>query len=126
MECVFFSQEKDLLPVVIFVYSKKQCETSGFGMQHLDLSTSDEKAKIRSFFEGICLLCFGFFLFVFCFKLVCLNRCNCKIEQQRSKTSSDSENPRFAFSRNRFASFFSFDPTWICMRFFRVLFVCLI
>ncbi len=45
-------KEGDLLPVVIFVYSKKQCENSGFGMQHMDLSTASEKSRIRSFFDS--------------------------------------------------------------------------
>ncbi len=45
-------KEADLLPVVIFVYSKKQCENSGFGMQHMDLSTASERSRIRSFFDS--------------------------------------------------------------------------
>ena len=47
-----YLQEKDLLPVVVFVYSKKQCEAAGFGINHIDLSTSTEKSKIRSFFDS--------------------------------------------------------------------------
>ena len=49
---VGYLRDKDLLPCVIFVYSKKQCEASGFGMQHVDLSTTNEKARIRAFFDS--------------------------------------------------------------------------
>jgi antiviral helicase SKI2 len=49
---VKYLKEKDLLPVVIFVYSKKQCENAGFGLQHMDLSVTAEKARIRSFFDS--------------------------------------------------------------------------
>lgn len=45
-------RDNNLLPVVFFVYSKKQCEKIGFGLQHLDLSTPAEKKQIRSFFDS--------------------------------------------------------------------------
>ena len=45
-------EKTDLLPVVIFVYSKRRCESAGFGMIGIDLTTNAEKKAIRSFFEA--------------------------------------------------------------------------
>lgn len=42
---VGFLRDQDLLPVVFFIYSKKNCEKVGFGLQHLDLTTNAEKVR---------------------------------------------------------------------------------
>jgi len=41
-----FLKTQELLPVVIFAFSKKVCEDCAFGLTHLDLTSSAEKSEI--------------------------------------------------------------------------------
>lgn len=47
-----YLQKNDLLPVVIFAFSKKVCEECAFGLPHLDLTTSAEKSEITVAFAA--------------------------------------------------------------------------
>lgn len=42
-------QKKNLLPVVVFSFSRKKCESLGYGMTTVDLTTSVEKSQIHVF-----------------------------------------------------------------------------
>jgi antiviral helicase SKI2 len=41
-----YLKKNELLPVVIFAFSKKVCEDCAYGLYHLDLTTSAEKSEI--------------------------------------------------------------------------------
>jgi superfamily II DNA/RNA helicase len=43
-----YLQKQELLPVVIFAFSKKVCEDTAYGMYNMDLTTSSEKSEIQS------------------------------------------------------------------------------
>jgi antiviral helicase SKI2 len=42
---------KDLLPTVVFTFSKRKCEEYANGLGNLDLTTAAEKSQIHLFFE---------------------------------------------------------------------------
>lgn len=44
---VHFMNERDLLPVVVFVFSKKRCDMCASSIENLELTTADEKSKIH-------------------------------------------------------------------------------
>lgn len=48
---VNFLKKKELLPVVVFVFSKKRCEDLGYGLGQTDLCSKEEKHQIHSFME---------------------------------------------------------------------------
>ncbi|KAF9928398.1 hypothetical protein FBU30_002396 [Linnemannia zychae] len=43
--------KKDLLPVVVFTFSKKKCEENASGLTSTDLMTSTQKSEVHVFFE---------------------------------------------------------------------------
>jgi antiviral helicase SKI2 len=44
-------QKKNLLPVVVFTFSKKKCEEYASALSNLDLTSSTEKSEIHVFIE---------------------------------------------------------------------------
>ncbi len=44
-------REKNLLPVVVFAFSKKKCEDCAYGLSNLDLTNATEKSHIHVFIE---------------------------------------------------------------------------
>lgn len=41
----------DLLPIVIFVFSRKRCDQAALLLQSIDLTTAKEKSEIHKFFN---------------------------------------------------------------------------
>ncbi len=55
-------KDKQLLPVVVFAFSKRRCEECAYGLANVDLTTGKEKSEIHLFIEvnimwRCCLLC---------------------------------------------------------------------
>lgn len=46
MKLVTYLQKKELLPVVVFSFSRKKCDECATGMGHIDLTTSQEKSEV--------------------------------------------------------------------------------
>ena len=44
--------ERSLQPVIVFSFSKKDCESHALQMSKLDFNTSEEKALVREVFEN--------------------------------------------------------------------------
>lgn len=45
-------RDRDLLPVVVFTFSKKKCEQAAHSLRHINLTTSAEKAQIHMFIRS--------------------------------------------------------------------------
>lgn len=45
-----FLRSKDLMPMVIFVFSRKRCDDNAQLLQSVDLTTAKEKSEIHKFF----------------------------------------------------------------------------
>ncbi|KAI8601786.1 NUC185 domain-containing protein [Dissophora ornata] len=48
---VGYLNKKELLPVVVFTFSKKKCEENASGLSSTDLMTSSQKSEVHVFFE---------------------------------------------------------------------------
>ncbi|KAK3817964.1 MAG: antiviral helicase [Linnemannia gamsii] len=48
---VSYLNKKELLPVVVFTFSKKKCEENASGLSSTDLMTSTQKSEVHVFFE---------------------------------------------------------------------------
>lgn len=46
-------QKNELLPVVIFAFSKKKCDSLAYGLQNIDLTSSNEKSEIHVFINSV-------------------------------------------------------------------------
>lgn len=74
---------KDLLPVVVFCFSKKKCEDFAYGLKAVDLTTVKEKNDAHSFIESaVCRLgendrCVLHRQFITCFFFFFLRRSGC-------------------------------------------------
>ncbi len=44
-------KDKQLLPVVVFAFSKRRCEECAYGLANVDLTTGKEKSEIHLFIE---------------------------------------------------------------------------
>ncbi|GMM34329.1 SKI complex RNA helicase subunit [Saccharomycopsis crataegensis] len=52
LDLVQYLKKKDLLPAVVFVFSKKRCEEYIDTLTSIDYTTAKEKSEIHRFFEG--------------------------------------------------------------------------
>ena len=48
---VSYLNKKELLPVVVFTFSKKKCEENATSLSSTDLMTSSQKSEVHVFFE---------------------------------------------------------------------------
>jgi ATP-dependent RNA helicase DOB1 len=52
LKIVKMCQERNYLPVIVFAFSKKECESNMMALRHVDLTKSDEKALIQQVFDN--------------------------------------------------------------------------
>ena len=52
LKIVKMCQERNYLPVIVFAFSKKECESNMLSLRHVDLTRDDEKALIQQVFEN--------------------------------------------------------------------------
>ena len=52
LKIVKMCQERNYLPVIVFAFSKKECESNMIALRHVDLTKSDEKSLIQQVFDN--------------------------------------------------------------------------
>jgi ATP-dependent RNA helicase DOB1 len=52
LKIVKMCQERNYLPVIVFAFSKKECESNMMALRHVDLTREDEKALIQQVFDN--------------------------------------------------------------------------
>lgn len=52
LKIVKMCQERNYLPVIVFAFSKKECESNMMALRHVDLTKDDEKALIQQVFDN--------------------------------------------------------------------------
>ena len=52
LKIVKMCQERNYLPVIVFAFSKKECESNMLALRHVDLTKSDEKSLIQQVFTN--------------------------------------------------------------------------
>ena len=52
LKIVKMCQERNYLPVIVFAFSKKECESNTLALRHVDLTKEDEKSLINEVFEN--------------------------------------------------------------------------
>lgn len=52
LKIVKMCQERNYLPVIVFAFSKKECESNMMALRHVDLTRDDEKALIQQVFDN--------------------------------------------------------------------------
>lgn len=52
LKIVKMCQERNYLPVIVFAFSKKECESNMLALKHVDLTRDDEKALIQQVFDN--------------------------------------------------------------------------
>lgn len=52
LKIVKMCQERNYLPLIVFAFSKKECESNTIALKHIDLTNDDEKALINEVFTN--------------------------------------------------------------------------
>ncbi len=52
LKIVKMCQERNYLPVIVFAFSKKDCESNMMALRHIDLTREDEKSLIQQVFDN--------------------------------------------------------------------------
>ena len=52
LKIVKMCQERNYLPVIVFAFSKKECESNMMSLRHVDLTRDDEKALVQQVFDN--------------------------------------------------------------------------
>ena len=52
LKIVKMCQERNYLPVIVFAFSKKECESNMMALRHVDLTKEDEKVLIQQVFDN--------------------------------------------------------------------------